>query len=114
LQLQVLLDAAQHVAYLMAQAQYLKEWQRIYAVLAICSGVNSILKSQRLRAKHRVFFSGDSGYSSDFAKIGAAYGPFDATLIKIGAYGPGEFWQDVHMTPEEAMQTHLDLGGKVV
>jgi len=61
-----------------------------------------------------VFFSGDSGYSSDFAKIGAAYGPFDATLIKIGAYGPGKFWQDVHMTPEEAMQTHLDLGGKVM
>ena len=36
--------AAQHVAYLMVQAQYLKEQQRIYAALAICSGVNSILK----------------------------------------------------------------------
>ena len=67
-----------------------------------------------ISSEHRVFFSGDSGYSSDFAKIGAAYGPFDATLIKIGAYGPGEFWQDVHMTPEESMQTHLDLRGKVM
>ncbi|MFF0473346.1 MBL fold metallo-hydrolase [Streptomyces sp. NPDC004284] len=60
---------------------------------------------------HRVFHSGDTGYFSGFADIGAAHGPFDATMIQIGAYS--EFWTDIHMTPAEGMRAHLDLqGGK--
>ncbi len=35
--------------------------------------------------RHRIFFSGDSGYSEAFAALGARHGPFDLTLIKIGA-----------------------------
>lgn len=62
--------------------------------------------------RHRVFFSGDSGYSDRFAAIGAEHGPFDLTLIKIGASDPT--WSDIHMTPEEAVQTHRDLRGKVM
>jgi L-ascorbate metabolism protein UlaG (beta-lactamase superfamily) len=65
-----------------------------------------------LGAQRRVFFSGDSGYFDGFAKIGAAHGPFDLTLIKIGAYGPT--WPEIHMTPEQAVQTHLDLRGQVL
>ncbi|WP_432039422.1 MBL fold metallo-hydrolase [Streptomyces cucumeris] len=59
--------------------------------------------------EHRVYHSGDTGYFSGFAEIGAAYGPFDATMIQIGAYS--EFWPDIHMTPEEGMRAHLDLQG---
>ncbi|MFF9850739.1 MBL fold metallo-hydrolase [Streptomyces litmocidini] len=58
---------------------------------------------------HRIFHSGDTGYFSGFKDIGAAHGPFDATMIQIGAYS--EFWTDIHMTPAEGMRAHLDLQG---
>lgn len=61
---------------------------------------------------HRVFYSGDSGYAKAFAEIGARHAPFDLAIVKIGAYGPGEHWHDIHMTPEEAVQVSLDVGGK--
>ncbi|GGO43306.1 MBL fold metallo-hydrolase [Streptomyces daqingensis] len=58
---------------------------------------------------HRIFHSGDTGYFPGFAEIGAQHGPFDATMIQIGAYS--EFWPDIHMTPEEGLRAHLDLTG---
>lgn len=58
---------------------------------------------------HRVFHSGDTGYFPGFADIGREHGPFDATMIQIGAYS--EHWPDIHMTPEEGMRAHLDLSG---
>jgi len=57
----------------------------------------------------RVFYTGDSGYFDGYARIGAAHGPFDASLVQIGAYSDG--WPDIHMTPEDAVTAHLDLGG---
>lgn len=60
--------------------------------------------------EHRIFHSGDTGYFPGFADIGAEHGPFDATMIQIGAYSP-EFWPDIHMTPEEGLRAHLDLCG---
>ncbi|MET7733337.1 MBL fold metallo-hydrolase [Streptomyces sp. NPDC005402] len=59
--------------------------------------------------EHRIYHSGDTGYFEGFKDIGAAFGPFDATMIQLGAYS--EFWPDIHMTPEEAVQSHLDLQG---
>ncbi|MFJ7157866.1 MBL fold metallo-hydrolase [Streptomyces sp. NPDC101118] len=59
--------------------------------------------------EHRIYHSGDTGYFPGFAEIGAAHGPFDATMIQIGAYS--DFWPDIHMTPEEGMRAHLDLQG---
>lgn len=64
---------------------------------------------------HKVFFSGDSGYTKSFTEIGNKLGPFDTTIIKVGAYGPGQSWKDVHMPPEESILTHKDLkGGKML
>jgi L-ascorbate metabolism protein UlaG (beta-lactamase superfamily) len=57
--------------------------------------------------RHRAFFGGDTGYSKSFAEIGAAHGPFDLTLMPIGAYHPA--WPDIHMNPEEAVRAHLDV-----
>jgi len=65
-----------------------------------------------LGPEHRVFYSGDTGYSTLFRQIGDRFGPFDLTLIKIGAYGPGQAWLDVHMTPEDAIRVHQDVSGK--
>jgi L-ascorbate metabolism protein UlaG (beta-lactamase superfamily) len=60
----------------------------------------------------RVFYSGDTGYFDGFARIGAEHGPFDATLIQIGAYG--QYWPDIHMTPEDGVRTHVDVHGGVL
>nr|WP_206325080.1 MULTISPECIES: MBL fold metallo-hydrolase [unclassified Streptomyces] len=59
--------------------------------------------------RHRIFHSGDTGYFQGFREIGAAHGPFDVTMIQIGAYS--EFWPDIHMTPAEGVRAHLDLQG---
>ncbi|OEJ93499.1 MBL fold metallo-hydrolase [Streptomyces thermolilacinus] len=59
--------------------------------------------------EHRVYHSGDTGYFPGFRHIGAEHGPFDTTMIQIGAYS--DFWPDIHMTPAEGMRAHLDLQG---
>jgi L-ascorbate metabolism protein UlaG (beta-lactamase superfamily) len=56
---------------------------------------------------HRAYFGGDTGYTKSFAEIGAEHGPFDLTLLPIGAYHPA--FADIHMNPEEAVRAHLDL-----
>jgi L-ascorbate metabolism protein UlaG (beta-lactamase superfamily) len=73
--------------------------------------------------EHRIYHSGDTGYFPGFRDIGAEHGPFDATMIQIGAYSeywpdihtdcrpePGA-WPDIHMSPDQGVQAHLDLQG---
>ena len=62
--------------------------------------------------QHRVFFGGDTGYHPAFAAIGARLGPFDLTLLPVGAYN--DAWHFIHMDPEEAVRAHGDLGGRVL
>lgn len=57
--------------------------------------------------RHRAYFGGDTGYTKSFAQIGADHGPFDLTLMPIGAYNTA--WPDIHMNPEEAVRAHLDV-----
>ncbi|NKY47299.1 MBL fold metallo-hydrolase [Nocardia cerradoensis] len=57
--------------------------------------------------RRRAYFGGDTGYTKAFAEIGATYGPFDLTLLPIGAYDV--HWPDVHMNPEEAVRAHADV-----
>ncbi|MFE9426040.1 MBL fold metallo-hydrolase [Kitasatospora sp. NPDC006697] len=57
----------------------------------------------------RVFYTGDSGYFEGYARIGEQHGPFDAALVQIGAYDEG--WADIHLTPEDAVLAHRELGG---
>jgi N-acyl-phosphatidylethanolamine-hydrolysing phospholipase D len=59
-----------------------------------------------------VYFAGDSGYCPAFSEIGARLGPFDASLMPIGAYEPRWFMAAAHMNPEEAVRAYLDLGGR--
>ncbi|WP_312018373.1 MBL fold metallo-hydrolase [Shewanella surugensis] len=56
-----------------------------------------------------LFFSGDSGYFDGFKAIGERYGPFDVTMIETGAYDKD--WANIHMTPEQSLQAHIDLKG---
>ncbi|HTH83701.1 MAG TPA: MBL fold metallo-hydrolase [Mucilaginibacter sp.] len=63
-------------------------------------------------SKHNIFFGADSGWFPGFADIGEAFGPFDLTILEIGAYG--EYWPDIHMGPDHASNAHLALKGKLM
>ncbi len=62
--------------------------------------------------ERRVFYSGDTGYGDHFQKIGLDLGPFDLSIIKIGAYGPDASWLDIHMSSEDAINAHLGVQGR--
>lgn len=61
---------------------------------------------------HRVYFSGDTGMFDGFSDIGARLGPFDLTLIEIGAYN--QAWPDWHLGPEQAVQAHGLVRGRIL
>ena len=74
-----------------------------------------------LHARFHWFFSGDTGYSQDFADVrtffaqrqtAAQGGGFDLALIAVGACLPRWFMQPQHVDVDEAVQLHLDLGAK--
>ncbi len=60
----------------------------------------------------RVFFSGDSGYTPEFKKIGERYGPFDFAMVECGQYN--EQWQVIHMMPEETAQAAADVQAQLM
>jgi L-ascorbate metabolism protein UlaG (beta-lactamase superfamily) len=62
-------------------------------------------------AGFRVYYAGDSSYCPAFGEIGGRLGPFDASLLPVGAYEPHWFVGSYHMNPEEAVQAYRDLGG---
>lgn len=61
---------------------------------------------------HRVYFSGDTAMFPGFADIGSRLGPFDLTLVETGAYN--KLWPDVHIGPEQAVQAHRMVRGKLM
>lgn len=61
---------------------------------------------------HNIFFGADSGWFEGFNAIGDTFGPFDLTMLEIGAYG--KYWPDIHMGPDYATNAHLALKGKVM
>ncbi len=60
----------------------------------------------------RFYFAGDTGYSKDFADIGARFDGFDLAAIPIGAYDPRSVMAFMHVTPEEAVKIHQDIGAR--
>jgi L-ascorbate metabolism protein UlaG (beta-lactamase superfamily) len=63
-----------------------------------------VLKS----AEHKVYFGADSGWWDGFAEIGTTYGPFDLTMLEIGAYH--ELWRNIHLGPDGATEAFVALG----
>ncbi|MGA2651284.1 MAG: MBL fold metallo-hydrolase [Terracidiphilus sp.] len=57
---------------------------------------------------HRIYYGADSGEWDGFTEIGNQFGPFDLTMLEIGASDP--LWRDIHMGPEGAVRTFRALG----
>jgi L-ascorbate metabolism protein UlaG (beta-lactamase superfamily) len=62
--------------------------------------------------RHGVFFSGDTGLTTEYARIRERLGPFDLVLLEVGAYHPS--WGHIHLGPENALKAHALLGGGVL
>jgi L-ascorbate metabolism protein UlaG (beta-lactamase superfamily) len=58
---------------------------------------------------HSVYYGADSGEWDGFVEIGKQFGPFDLSMLEIGASDP--LWPDVHMGPEGAVRSFRALGG---
>src|SRR5262249_36528979 len=52
--------------------------------------------------RHAVFFSGDTGLTSEYAAIRERFGPFDVVMLEIGAFHPS--WGDMHLGPDNAVE----------
>lgn len=59
--------------------------------------------------RHRVFFSGDTGLTDQYAQIRERLGPFDLVMLEVGAFHPA--WGDIHLGPENALEALQLLGG---
>ncbi|GAC92713.1 methyltransferase MppJ [Pseudozyma hubeiensis SY62] len=77
-------------------------------------------------SKASVYFAGDTGYRSvprgmpkekedtlptcpAFKEIGEALGPFDVSLIPIGAYLPRNVMSTIHLAPQDSVLVHRDV-----
>jgi L-ascorbate metabolism protein UlaG (beta-lactamase superfamily) len=63
-------------------------------------------------SRHNIFFGADSGWFPGFKDIGERFGPFDLTMLEVGAYGEG--WPDIHMGPDHATNAHMALKGRLM
>ena len=59
--------------------------------------------------RHTVFFSGDTGLTSEYELIRERFGPFDLVMLEVGAFHPA--WGDIHLGPENALAALSLLGG---
>jgi len=59
--------------------------------------------------RHAVFFSGDTGLTTEYQTIAKRLGPFDLVMLEIGAFHPA--WGDIHLGPENAVKALTLLGG---
>jgi len=64
-----------------------------------------VLRSER----HAVFFSGDTGLTTEYQSIRERLGPFDLVMLEVGAFHPG--WGDMHLGPHNALKALALLGG---
>ncbi len=60
-------------------------------------------------SRHTIYHGVDTGLWPGFDSIAKRYGPFDLTLLEIGAFN--ELWRDIHLGPDGAVQAFHELGG---
>lgn len=52
--------------------------------------------------RHCVFFSGDTGLTTEYQNIRERLGPFDLAMLEVGAWNAA--WGDMHLGPENALK----------
>jgi L-ascorbate metabolism protein UlaG (beta-lactamase superfamily) len=57
-----------------------------------------VVRSER----HCVFFSGDTGLTTEYRDIRERLGPFDLAMLEVGAWAPA--WGDMHLGPQNALK----------
>jgi L-ascorbate metabolism protein UlaG (beta-lactamase superfamily) len=60
-------------------------------------------------ARHAVFFSGDTGLTTEYATIRERLGPFDLVMLEVGGFHPS--WGHIHLGPQNALEALKLLGG---
>ncbi len=66
-------------------------------------------------AERKILFIGDTGYSEEvYREIGNLYGPFDYSILPIGAYEPRELMWMSHVTPEEAVTIGIETNTEIL
>jgi L-ascorbate metabolism protein UlaG (beta-lactamase superfamily) len=60
-------------------------------------------------SRHRAWFGGDSGPLDAADLIAERYGPFDLTMLEIGAWD--QAWSGIHLGPDAAIELHRQMGG---
>lgn len=60
--------------------------------------------------RHRVFFSGDTGFTGSFADVATRYGPFDVAMLEVGQHHPA--WGDIHLGPLGAVDAVEKLAAR--
>ena len=63
-----------------------------------------VIRSRR----HAVFFSGDTGLTTEYTAIRKRLGPFDLVMLEVGAFHPA--WGQIHLGPENALDAWALLG----
>ncbi|KJP89836.1 hypothetical protein AK88_00547 [Plasmodium fragile] len=70
------------------------------------------------KTKATIFYSGHSAYSNHFLQIKSFVNTIlkketiDLSILPIGIYKPSALYAHFHMSPEQAIQSHLDLKSK--
>jgi len=71
---------------------------------------STLWSSMTIRSRrHTVFFSGDTGLTTEYESLRERLGPFDLVMLEVGAFHPA--WGDIHLGPEHALEALELLGG---
>jgi L-ascorbate metabolism protein UlaG (beta-lactamase superfamily) len=63
-------------------------------------------------ARHTVYYGADTGLWDGFEAIAQQFGPFDLTMLEIGA--AHALWHQIHLGPDGAAEAFERLGGGVL
>ena len=73
----------------------------------------SLWTSYALRGSvHNVYYGADSGFWDGFSAISEKFGPFDLTMLEIGAFH--EAWKDIHLGPDGAVAAFKAMNGSLL
>lgn len=75
---------------------------------SLTDGNKTLWNSYIIQGRNKkIFWSGDTGYGTQFREFGELYGPFDIVAIEIDAWNKN--WADIHMFPHEVVKATKEL-----